>query len=247
MDEVTKHVTQVEKDTGKKFGDTDNPLLVSVRSGAAVSMPGMMDTVLNLGLNDACTCEGLAKLTGNARFAYDAYRRLINMFGDVVMGVEHEHFEHELRAHQEEANGVKLDTDLGSRGPRRSSSTRYKEVYEAHRRRLPAGPDDQQLEQAIDAVFKSWNTDRAIRYRQINDITRPARHRRQRADHGLRQHGRDSGHRRGLHPRPLHRREQVLRRVPGQRPGRRRGGRHPHAAARARRWPSGTARATSSC
>src|SRR5690606_40873100 len=89
---VHKNVNLLEKETGKQFGSNDNPLLVSVRSGAAVSMPGMMDTILNLGLTDAAV-EGLARATGNRRFAYDAYRRLINMFGDVVMGVDHEHFE----------------------------------------------------------------------------------------------------------------------------------------------------------
>src|SRR5688572_25842134 len=90
MDEVRKSITMLEKELGKKFGDNQNPLLVSVRSGAAASMPGMMNTILNLGLNDV-SVEGLAKATDNPRFAYDAYRRLINMFGDVVMGVDHEH------------------------------------------------------------------------------------------------------------------------------------------------------------
>ena len=92
MDEVAKNVGMLEKELGKKFGDNANPLLVSVRSGAAVSMPGMMNTILNLGLNDE-SVVGLAKATGNERFAYDAYRRLINMYGDVVCGVDHEHFE----------------------------------------------------------------------------------------------------------------------------------------------------------
>src|SRR5690606_33613539 len=97
MNEVHKNINMLEKETGKVFGSTENPLLVSVRSGAAVSMPGMMDTILNLGLTDA-SVEGLAAATGNRRFAYDAYRRLINMFGDVVMGVDHERFEHEFSA-----------------------------------------------------------------------------------------------------------------------------------------------------
>ena len=92
MDEVHKSIKMLEKELGKKFGDDENPLLVSVRSGAAVSMPGMMNTILNLGLNDV-SVVGLAKATGNERFAYDAYRRLINMFGDVVMGIDHDHFE----------------------------------------------------------------------------------------------------------------------------------------------------------
>src|SRR4051812_1816668 len=95
MDEVRMNLAKVEKATGKKFGDANNPLLLAARSGAKMSMPGMMDTVLNLGMNDRVV-EGLADLSGNERFAYDSYRRLINMFGDTVMGVDHEHFEHEL-------------------------------------------------------------------------------------------------------------------------------------------------------
>ncbi len=97
MEEVKGHLARVEKATGKRFGDPKNPLLVAVRSGAKVSMPGMMDTVLNIGLNDDVV-EGMARLTNNERFAYDSYRRLINMFGDTVMGVDHHHFEQELTA-----------------------------------------------------------------------------------------------------------------------------------------------------
>lgn len=167
MEEVKTNLAKVEKATGKRFGDAKNPLLVSVRSGAAVSMPGMMDTVLNLGLTDAVT-EGVAKLTGNARFAYDSYRRLINMFGDVVMGVEHEFFEHELSA-VKDLKGAKLDTDL-SADDLKQVVERYKQVYKKHTGQ--AWPQDpiKQLEQAIEAVFKSWNTERAIKYRQINHI-----------------------------------------------------------------------------
>ncbi|MGE5612052.1 MAG: PEP/pyruvate-binding domain-containing protein, partial [Bacillota bacterium] len=110
MDEVEANLHRLEKVTGKEFGNPGNPLLVSVRSGAAVSMPGMMDTVLNLGLNDAVT-DGLAKLTKNLRFAYDSYRRLINMFGDVVMGIDHAEFEHELTT-VKNVRGVQNDTDL---------------------------------------------------------------------------------------------------------------------------------------
>src|SRR5687767_1026041 len=167
MDEVRLHLARVEKATGKTFGDPGNPLLVSVRSGAAVSMPGMMDTVLNLGLNDAVT-EGLAALTHNPRFAYDSYRRLINMFGDVVMGIPHEDFEHELTKIKRE-KGVREDTDL-SAADLCEVVNRYKQVYKQHLH--TDWPQDPmlQLEQAIEAVFKSWQTDRAIRYRQINDI-----------------------------------------------------------------------------
>src|SRR6185295_19052658 len=110
MEEVRANVARVEKSAGKKFGDPKNPLLVAARSGAKMSMPGMMDTVLNIGLNDQVVA-GLAALTGNERFAYDSYRRLINMFGDTVMGVDHHHFEHELSA-VKTAKGVALDTDL---------------------------------------------------------------------------------------------------------------------------------------
>jgi pyruvate,orthophosphate dikinase len=167
MDEVKDHLKRVEKATGKKFGDAKNPLLLSVRSGAKVSMPGMMDTVLNLGLTDEVT-EGLAKATGNERFAYDSYRRFINMFGDVVMGIDHEHFEHELSAIKK-AKGVDEDTDLDAKDLK-EVVRQYKAVYERHLgQKWPQDPM-KQLEQSIEAVFKSWMTDRAVRYRQLNDI-----------------------------------------------------------------------------
>jgi pyruvate,orthophosphate dikinase len=167
MEEVRANIAKVEKATGKKFGDPRNPLLVAARSGAKFSMPGMMDTVLNIGLNDAAV-EGLAKLSGNPRFAYDSYRRLINMFGDTVMGVDHHHFEHELSA-VKESKGVELDTDLDVEGLKEVVQ-RYKAVYEKHvGSPFPADPY-KQLEAAIEAVFKSWMGDRAIRYRELNDI-----------------------------------------------------------------------------
>ena len=167
-EEIRKNVTQLEKETGKKFGSADNPLLVSVRSGAAASMPGMMDTVLNLGLNDKA-CEGLAKLSGNHRFALDAYRRLINMFGDVVMGVDHHHFESEFDRVKKKYR-VKEDTDLGARGLAELVDA-YKKIYRKYTKE--AFPQDPmlQLEKAIRAVFDSWNAPRAISYRQINEIT----------------------------------------------------------------------------
>ncbi|HMB96670.1 MAG TPA: pyruvate, phosphate dikinase, partial [Tepidisphaeraceae bacterium] len=167
MKDVSENLRHVEKVTGKKFGDAKNPLLVSVRSGAKQSMPGMMDTVLNIGLNDSVV-EGLAHLTNNERFAYDSYRRLINMFGDTVMGVDHEHFEHELSA-VKNSRGAKVDTDLNTEGLKEVVS-RYKKVYREHvGSDFPQDPMIQ-LEHAIEAVFKSWMGDRAIRYRQINDI-----------------------------------------------------------------------------
>ena len=167
MPQVRENIAKVEKATGKTFGDAANPLLVAARSGAAVSMPGMMDTVLNIGLNDEAV-EGLARLSGNERFAYDSYRRLINMFGDTVMGVDHHHFEHELSA-VKDAKGVKLDTDLDSEGLKEVVA-RYKKVYKDHvGDEFPSDPYIQ-VEKAIEAVFKSWMGDRAIKYRELNDV-----------------------------------------------------------------------------
>jgi pyruvate,orthophosphate dikinase len=168
MEEIDKNIAIVEKETGKKFGDVSNPLLFAVRSGAAASMPGMMDTVLNLGLTDN-TVQGLATATGNPRFAYDAFRRLINMFGDVVMGIEHHYFESEFNKIKARHN-VKLDTDLDVNGMIELVDA-YKRIYKKYTHEsFPKHPSEQ-LEKAIEAVFKSWNTFRAIRYRQINDIS----------------------------------------------------------------------------
>src|SRR5262249_34598156 len=145
-----------------------NPLLVSVRSGAALSMPGMMNTILNLGLTDA-SVEGLAKRTDNPRFAYDGYRRLIDMFGSTAMGVEHEHFEHELAAMKVQ-KGVKNDTDL-SADDLKELVRRYKAVYQKHvGEPFPQDPKDQ-LWKAIMAVFNSWMGNKAVQYRRIERIT----------------------------------------------------------------------------
>src|SRR5262245_17383156 len=153
---------------GKKFGDPADPLLVSVRSGAALSMPGMMNTILNLGLTDA-SVEGLAKKTGNSRFAYDSYRRLIDMFGSTAMGVEHEHFEHEIHKMEDE-KGVKLDTELTA-DDLKELVKRYKAVYKKHvKDDFPQDPK-KQLMLAINAVFNSWNGKKAIEYRRIERIT----------------------------------------------------------------------------
>ena len=168
MDDVKKHMTLLEKQRGKKFGDDTNPLLVSVRSGAAVSMPGMMDTILNLGLNDKAV-KGLAKQTGNERFAYDAYRRLINMYGDVVMGVHHEHFEKAFEIIKKKY-GVKNDTEVPAEGLVELCES-YKEVYKKHVGvGFPQSPL-KQLQLAIEAVFGSWNADKAISYRRIEGMT----------------------------------------------------------------------------
>ncbi|MFT7638733.1 MAG: pyruvate,orthophosphate dikinase [Pirellulaceae bacterium] len=167
MDEVNKQIKTLEKELGKKFGDDNNPLLVSVRSGAAVSMPGMMDTVLNLGLNDG-SAKLLAEATGNRRFAYDAYRRLINMFGDVVMEVHHEHFEAAFNTIKKKYK-AKLDTDVPAEGLVELCEA-YKAVYKKHTKQdFPQSPLEQ-LELAIEAVFRSWNTSRAIDYRRIEGI-----------------------------------------------------------------------------
>lgn len=164
---VQKNIQRLEKDTGKDFGSSGNPLLVSVRSGAAASMPGMMDTVLNLGLNDKAV-EGLALLTGNERFALDAYRRLINMFGDVVMGIDHHHFETVFDKIKKRYK-AEQDSELDVQGLR-ELITAYKQIYKNHtRKNFPQDPY-LQLQLAIEAVFRSWNIPRAITYRRINDI-----------------------------------------------------------------------------
>ena len=167
MKDVGKAVRGLEKELGKKFGDDANPLLVSVRSGAAVSMPGMMNTILNLGLNDVAT-EGLAKATKNERFAYDAYRRLINMFGDVVMGLDHHQFETAFNKIKKKYK-VSDDTDVPAEGLKELCEA-YKAVYKKHcGQEFPQDPFAQ-LELAIKAVFGSWMTDRAVKYREIEGI-----------------------------------------------------------------------------
>ena len=168
FNDVLAHLANVEKELGMKFGDANNPLLVSVRSGAAVSMPGMMDTILNLGLNDE-TVEGLKEKTGNERFCYDAYRRFVNMFGNVVMGISHENFELEMDKLKEE-KGVKLDTELDAADLKELVSRFKAVVKEKAGRDFPHEPSEQ-LELAIRAVFESWNNERAKTYRRINDIT----------------------------------------------------------------------------
>ena len=164
--QIDANIAKLEKDTGKTFGRGPKPLLVSVRSGAAASMPGMMDTVLNLGLNDD-TLQAMIDLTGNERFVWDAYRRFMQMFGDVVLGMEHEHFEHVIQS-VKNARGVKLDTELTVDGLKEVVAG-YKKVYEADGKAFPQDAR-KQLQGAIDAVFGSWNNPRAVKYRQLNDI-----------------------------------------------------------------------------
>jgi pyruvate,orthophosphate dikinase len=166
-DEVREAMKQAEKIMGKTFADPDDPLLFSVRSGARVSMPGMMDTVLNLGLNDE-TVAGLATKSGNERFAYDSYRRLIHMYGDVVMGVDSEHFEDAIDA-LKTRRGVRLDTDLSAEDLRELCAS-YKAVVAEHAGRdFPTDPWEQ-LWGGVTAVFKSWGVARAREYRRIHRI-----------------------------------------------------------------------------
>ena len=165
--EVDKNLAKLEKAMDAKLGDPNKPLLVSVRSGAAVSMPGMMDTVLNLGLNDD-VIEGIIKKTKNARFAYDIYRRFIDMFGDVVMGCSHEYFEEVIHAAKEKA-GVKLDNELKA-DQLKDVVEKYKAVYKKHVGELFPQDGKLQLKHAINAVFGSWMTERAVKYRHLNKI-----------------------------------------------------------------------------
>ncbi len=168
IDEVWDHISELEEVMGKKFGDNENPLLVSVRSGAPVSMPGMMDTILNLGLNDVAV-EGLAKKTNNERFAYDSYRRFIQMFGDVVMEIKKSNFDAVFEGQKQKA-GAEFDVQLTTDDLKEVISGYKEVVLRELGREFPQDPKDQLLE-AIKAVFRSWNNDRAILYRKLNGIS----------------------------------------------------------------------------
>ncbi|CRZ35052.1 pyruvate phosphate dikinase [Herbinix hemicellulosilytica] len=166
-DQIFDALKQLEEIQGKKFGDPENPLLVSVRSGARVSMPGMMDTILNLGLNDVVV-EGFAKKTNNPRFAYDSYRRFIQMFSDVVMEVPKSKFE-EILDEAKEKKGVKADSDLDAEDLK-EIVVKFKALYKAEKNAdFPQDPKVQLME-AVKAVFRSWDNPRAIYYRRMNDI-----------------------------------------------------------------------------
>ncbi|MFG0258648.1 MAG: pyruvate, phosphate dikinase [Phycisphaerales bacterium JB043] len=168
IDGVRASIKRLERETGKRFGGDSDPLLVSVRSGAAISMPGMMDTILNLGLNDGAA-RALGSATGNRRFAWDAFRRLIQMFGSVVMGVPHDLFEEAFDVIKQRFD-VTADADVPAHGMQVLCEM-YQDVYERHTdEQFPQDPYEQ-LRLAIKAVFKSWMTPRAVRYRQINEIT----------------------------------------------------------------------------
>ena len=167
LDEVYASLKKLEEATGKKFGDNTNPLLVSVRSGARVSMPGMMDTILNLGLNDVAV-EAMAGLTNNPRFAYDSYRRFIQMFSDVVMGIDKRLFEDKIDEMKENKH-VQYDTELDA-DDLKSLAVQFKEIYKKEKGEdFPQEPRTQLVE-AIKAVFRSWENPRAIVYRRLNDI-----------------------------------------------------------------------------
>ena len=167
IDQIEVALAKLEEIAGKKLGDPENPLLVSVRSGARASMPGMMDTVLNLGLNDI-SVEGLAKKTGNTRFAYDSYRRFIMMFADVVIGVSKSKFERKLDEYKESV-GAKYDTDLTAEDLKKVTAI-FKQIYlDDQGKEFPQNPKEQLLEAAM-AVFRSWDNPRAFVYRRMNDI-----------------------------------------------------------------------------
>ena len=218
---------------GAKFGDPSNPLLVSVRSGARASMPGMMDTILNLGLNDK-TAAGLAAKSGNERFAYDSYRRFIAMYGDVVLGLkpenkeDHDPFD-EILDKKKKASGVKLDSELSAEALKELVAEFKAEIKSRLGIDFPEDPYVQ-LEGAIKAVFQSWRNDRADLYRRLNNIP---------VEWGTAVNvqamvfgnkGGDSATGVCFTRDPGQRREHVLRRVPGERAGRGRRRRHPHAA-----------------
>ena len=166
-EQIYAGLAELEKQAGKKFGDFDNPLLVSVRSGARASMPGMMDTILNLGLNDTVV-EGLAKKTGNPRFAYDSYRRFVQMFSDVVMELSKKDFEKIIDEMKEE-KGISLDTEFDA-DDMKKMAVRFKAYYKEQKGEdFPSDPKVQLME-AVKAVFRSWDNPRANYYRRMNDI-----------------------------------------------------------------------------
>ena len=169
ISDVMRNITKIEKKTGKKWNSASNPLLVSVRSGAAISMPGMMDTILNLGLNEQ-TILGLIKNTNNPRFTWDSYRRFIQLFGKVVFGVSDEKFDHVLDAAKKKQNVID-DSQLNVNSLQKIVSE-YKKICEIHtKRKFPTNPNEQ-LQLAIEAVFKSWMGERAVVYREKNNITK---------------------------------------------------------------------------
>jgi pyruvate,orthophosphate dikinase len=224
---VADALVNVGKIAGRAFGDPEKPLLLSVRSGARASMPGMMDTVLNLGLNDE-TVLAVARDSGDERFAFDSYRRFIQMYADVVMGLDHEVFE-EILEDEKARLGHELDTDVSADEWREIIARYMTTIEEELGIPFPQDPH-QQLWGAIGAVFASWMNARAITYRQLHDIPGFLGYRRQCPGHGVRQSRRPVRHRCGVYPQSIDRRKGTLRRVSRQRSGRGRGGRHSHPA-----------------
>ena len=203
-DEVKRSMAELERRTGKRFGDPADPLLVSVRSGARVSMPGMMDTILNLGLNDQ-TVDGLARLTNNERFAWDAYRRFITMFSGVVLDIEKEHFD-ELIEERKRELGVENDPQIDADSWRALVAS-FKKIVRKHAGRDFPQDVTEQLHLAIEAVFDSWNSRARDRLSAFQQDLRRLGHRGQRRADGLRQHGRRLGDRRCVHARSEYRRK----------------------------------------
>ncbi len=226
--EVSKNIARLEKLTGKKLGDASDPLLVSVRSGSAKSMPGMMETILNLGLNEK-SVEGLAEATDNERFAYDAYRRFVQMYSTVVIGLPKEDLENRLRNMKKDLR-VTDDTQVTADGWRQLVGE-YKAYFkEKTGKDFPEDPEEQ-LWGAIGAVFESWMGEKAVTYRRVEKITGSARHGGERGADGIREYGRGVRNGRVLHARSFHWREEFLWRFPAQRAGRGRGRGNSHAAA----------------
>ncbi len=230
-DQIWEALAKLEKQMGKKLGDASDPLLLSVRSGAKFSMPGMMNTILNLGLNDETT-EGLVAKTQNPRFAYDCYRRFIQMFGEVAMNIDMEQFDEAFDARKHKAK-VKLDTELSAEDLK-AVIAEYKKIFKkAIKRDFPQDVREQ-LILARNAVFNSWWAPKASYYRKMEKISDRLGTACNIQIDGVRQHGRHLLHGRRLHARSRFGREGVLRRVPGERAGRGRGVRRSHAAAHQR-------------
>ncbi len=215
---------RLEKEMGKHLGDPVDPLLVSVRSGAKFSMPGMMDTVLNLGLNDE-SVKGLAKQTDDERFAYDSYRRFVSMYGRIVLGIAGEPFD-TLLDEAKERPGAATDADVPVEPAPQPGRRLQADHQRPHRAPLPPGPRRPAARRHRSGVRLLERTARHRLSRPRGDRPR-SRHRRQRPGHGVRQPRRTIGNRRRIHPRPGHGRQGGVRRLPRQRPGRGRRGRHP--------------------
>ena len=210
MAQIMEYVGKMEELNGKKFGDLKNPLLVSVRSGARASMPGMMDTILNLGLNDEVVEAMIAEQPAIPVLALDdSYRRFIQMFSDVVMEVGKKYFE-QLIDEMKAKKGVKLDVELTADDLKELAEQFKAEYKEQDRRGFPLRSQRRSLWKLCKAVFRSWDNPRANVYRRDERHSLLLGHRRQRTVHGVRQHGRQLRHRRGLHPRPRHRREEAV-------------------------------------